>query len=1374
VELPEAQKERIQQIAKSHGTSIQALTLAALTIFYGRTENRKEIAFGVPIHKRRNKRQRQIAGMFAGAIPFKAKYDEENLLTDFIQEIKKQQRYDYRFQTFPFTHLNRKLKLFAQGRSYLFDIMVNYEPMNFNLELEGFETETLHFSSNEGSNPLTIRWCDYGDMQPLMIKFDYQCSYLTKQEVKLLADRLLYIIDQFEVDAEKKVGDISILTHRERQLILGQVPTEDGNWFNQGEKDLGNDRPINVRFEEMVKQFPSSLAVVHLDQRWTYVQLNEKANQVAHTLQQMNVQPGHFVGLYAERSPMFIASVLGILKRGAIYVPLDTQNPGERIHKMLANPELQTVVSSAELMLGLEEWKLHNILLLDEANIAMQERAKQENIAWKDINYLKQGATDNPENQNQIDSWAYVLYTSGSTGEPKGAISRHDGAINHMLAEYESMDLAEGFSFLQSAGIGSDISVWQMLGPLLRGGKAVIIDKIKLLDYDCLLDLLAAEEINVLELVPSYIWGLIEHIKLEKEHPLFPQLQWLMLSGEEAPVKMINEWKKLYPKVRVLNAYGPCETSDDVVQYEIKAQMGEEVLRTPIGRVIDNMNVFVLDRANCLAPIGVPGEICITGIGVGAGYWGQAEKTAKVFVQNPFAGTLGSVMYKTGDLGCWLPNGELDFLGRIDRQVKVRGNRVELGEIEAQVRQTPGVKDAHILVHKTADNQELVVAFIVMNTEAFDLPEGYAHDDRYAVGVELAHQELEQALRTFCKDKLPAYMQPNHYCFVEELPTNLSNKVDQNKLVQLLQAMDQVGNVANEASYAAPRNETETKLAKIWQGLLNLDKVGIHDNFFELGGDSIVIIQVVSRAKRMGIQLSPRDMFQFQTIATLVENVEKQVITIQAEQGKLEGQVEFMPIQRRFFEEEHGSMSHYNQSVLLSVDKQVDEATLEQAVRAIVAQHDALRMQFPNDGDYWWQKYGNYAGELEVLNFQQKSSDTFKTAVTETCDRAQASLDIEAGELIRTVLMKAPETEERNRLFIVIHHIVVDGVSWRIIVEDIERAIDALLEGKAIELGHKTSSYRDCVTAQAAYTISPSMESQRDYWKQIVNDNAAFSLPTDHEVGQKQMMDVIDYTVHMDERYTEKLLKKVNRSYHMEINDILLSALSLTLSEWSGQDKVVIGLEGHGREDISRSIDISSTVGWFTSLFPVSIQLEAEMSEGAVIKSVKERLRLLPEKGIGYGLLRYLHPSLETQSELEGKDWEIIFNYLGQFDNLFANSKWFKPAKEDTGKRVGDLFPFNNKFEVNGLILDGKLTMHWTYCTKEYDAKTVEQLAARFFAQLQRLIDHCEQVTIPEYTPSDFGLGNEISVEDLDAFMNQKADGMRLQTQVERLHRLSP
>jgi len=716
---------KLQERSKELGVTLYMTLLAAYKVLLYRYTQQNDICVGTPVAGRNYPEIENLIGFFVNILAIRTQIQPGETFSQLVQKVKNISLDAFANQEVPFERIvESTVSQRDLSRSPIFEVTFGF---NNNLDLSngvggGQNGYALSDTTHLTAEPIEVTKSTYDinldideSENGLTITAQYCSDLFHENSIQAMVGQYIEILSSIVRNPEQQIEKINLLSKKEQQVLLGEKPMSSGEYLNASTVELNNNLPINLRFEQIASSFGKECAVIHEEVRWTFDQLNSFANQLGQVLADNGLTQPQFAGVYLERSPELIACLLGIIKSGGVYVPLDTNNPSERVEAMIAESELQVLITNTTLVDGLSLPENTKVLLLDTPSAQWKKKAKARGIAYHDIKDIKKASTGNLANTNEMDSWAYMLFTSGSTGKPKGAITRHDGALNHLLAEYTALELKDGFRFLQSAGIGSDISVWQMLGPILKGGAAVIVDKFDLLDYENLIQILEKEQLSLIEFVPAYIWGLVEYIQELpiEDRPAFADLKWIMMVGEAVPVKLVNSWRSLFPHVRVLNGYGPCEASDDIAQYEIKETLDERLLRVPIGRPLQNMNIFILDSNTNLCPIGVPGELCVSGIGVGAGYWKLPQKTAERFISNPFPETLGTTLYKTGDLAKWRHDGQLEFLGRIDRQVKIRGHRVELGEIESFIRKHPVVTDCHVMVAKGEKEAGTLATFMV-------------------------------------------------------------------------------------------------------------------------------------------------------------------------------------------------------------------------------------------------------------------------------------------------------------------------------------------------------------------------------------------------------------------------------------------------------------------------------------------------------------------------------------------------------------------------------------------------------------------------------------------------------------------------------------
>ena len=591
----------------------------------------------------------------------------------------------------------------------------------------------------------------------------------------------------------------------------------------------------------------------------------------------------------------------------------------------------------------------------------------------------------------------------------------------------------------------------------------------------------------------------------------------------------------------------------------------------------------------------------------------------------------------------------------------------------------------------------------------------------------------QQELREYLQQRLPEYMIPTAWMELTELPLTRNGKVDR----KALPAPEPISRPESN-EYSAPETPVEVALANIWSGLLGIENVSVHDNFFELGGDSILVIQVVARAREAGIHLVPKLLFQHQTIARLAA-VTETVSRIVAEQGLVTGEVPLSPIQHHFFARELPDSHHYNQSIMLELDEDVDASSMKRAVEELLLQHDALRSRFRSEGTTWRQFIvpDHSAEVFSQSDFSSLPHAERSRALESEAERLQRSLDLAQGPLVRVALCKISDGEPQ-RLIIVVHHLVVDGVSWRILLEDLQTAYQQLRQAQVVQLPAKTTSIKAWSEGLGEHAKSAAMRNEVDYWLSLPY-TLANSLPRDFEAGENTIDSARSLSVSLGIDETQALLQDLPGAFHTRINEVLLTALAVTLSNWTTESAFLIDIEGHGREEIDPRFDLSRTIGWFTAIFPFLLDASGAVAPVEVLKQVKEQSRKIPNNGIGYGLLRYLGDARVVQVLSAQPQAELIFNYLGQFDHVFApTSSIFKPARESAGSNSSARGLRTHLLEINSIITGNRLRVNWTYSENIHRRTTVERLAEKYIDILRELIDHSSSAKMTGLTPSDF------------------------------------
>lgn len=929
---------------------------------------------------------------------------------------------------------------------------------------------------------------------------------------------------------------------------------------------------------------------------------------------------------------------------------------------------------------------------------------------------------DNLKGIRQPGDLAYVNFTSGSSGKPKGVMVEHKNLVGYLNAFFHEFDISEKDTVLQQASFSFDTFGEEIYPILLRGGKIVIINRTELLDIHFLADFLPKHGITVIDCSPLLLNELNKLVRVKCVD--------LFISGGD--VLKNQHISHLSTVGRVYNTYGPTESTICATYYRCPANVSDrKPLKSTIsiGKPIANYQVYILDKDHLILPVGIPGEISIGGIGVSRGYLNNPLLTKEKYIPHPFAGN--QRFYKTGDLAKWLPDGNINFLGRIDHQVKIRGYRIEIGEIEMQMMRKDNIKEAVVITqNKSPDGSR------ENNTEA-------AHEFLVAFFVSSKQQPVME-LREYLMRELPAYMIPTHFVQIETLPVTAGGKVDRRKLA----AMDD--RHFYKEKYMAPTNEIEKNLVVIWQQVLGCNPVGINDNFFLIGGDSIKSIQITARMNQLGYKIQMKDIFQNPTIEQLAPLVKK--LEYSTSQELVTGIVTLTPVQKEFFLEDRQSPHHFNHAIMLFSKDGLDETALKIVFKKIHHHHDALRMTFKNEkGKIIQRIHGpDYPISLYIHNLRDITDKTHTfIAIRHRTNEIQTRINLETGPLTQLALF---HTIYGDYLLIVIHHLVVDGVSWRILMEDIETLYRKYQQKEELVLPPKTDSFKSWAENLIQYANSETFLKESTYWEKL--DLPSIPLIKKDFDEPTFIKDTTSLSFTINRQATHLLLNRANLAFGTEINDLLLTALGLAIQKTWGHKQVAIVMEGHGREDISPHLQVSRTIGWFTSVYPVVLNLSFAGNLSRQIKEVKENLHQLPKKGIGYGILKYLTKDVYKKDLNFHWHPQVTFNYLGQFDTDLEQMSSFRIANHLIGSTMDPEEKRMYELDISGMITNNQLEISVDYDKKQYKFETMENFMSHYREQLENIIDFCSTREKSELTPSDLTY-NGLSIEMLEVLTSR-------------------
>jgi amino acid adenylation domain-containing protein/non-ribosomal peptide synthase protein (TIGR01720 family) len=1052
-----------------------------------------------------------------------------------------------------------------------------------------------------------------------------------------------------------------------------------------------SERCVHELFEEQAARTPDAVALVHGRTALTYGQVNAAANRLAALLLAHGLRPETRVALYLDRRPTTIVAMLAVLKAGGAYLPLELDTPAPRLRGLLADADVRIVLTE-------ERWQSAIPSLSAVTVIALDAPSPAGEVARANTDAARSRPTVCPQ------QLAYVIYTSGSTGGPKGVAVPHAGLSRYVgwaaqALTPSSAPVISSFAF--------DLVMTSVWVPLVAGGRLELFDAADAVTQ--LADrLVQGARYGLMKLTPTHLQALAAELG---ERVPTGSVESLVVGGEALVGEQLARWKTAWPSTTLVNHYGPTET---VVGCCFHPQPLRDVRagRVPIGRPAPGVRGCVRDGAGQLVPVGVTGELFIGGGQMARGYLGRAALTAERFVPDPFGEEAGARLYRTGDRVRRRTDGALEYLGRFDTQVKIRGYRVEPAEVEAIVATAPGVREARVLPRPTASGDAQLVAYVVGAVEP-------------------------EALRAHVRQQAPEYLVPAAFVRLEAWPLTPNGKLDVRALPDP---------AAAATCDDPPRTPIEKALAEIWAGVLRRDRINRGDNFFELGGDSIMAIQVASRARRAGVHLMPRQVFESQTIAALALAASAATPPGGAEQGRVEGRSPLTPIQCWFFEQHHPTPWHYNQSLLLAVSPAIDERALHRALQAVLTHHDALRLRFRRTDAGWEQWHGGETGiEVERVDLTGRTPQDQDRAQDAIEAERQASLDLERGPLGRALLFDRGGGD--RRLLLILHHLVVDGVSWRVLREDLERAGAQAMAGRTCDLGAKSSSFQQWAAALQRHAASGAMAAEAAYWL-AQGAVAVRPLPVDGS-SAATVAASRTVTVHLTEDETRRLTQDVSAAYRTGVNDVLLCALTEAICAWTGDTRLRVALESHGRqEEVGSALDLTRTVGWLTSVYPVVFDRIPSGGPARRLMGIKEQLRGVPTHGIGYGMLRYLGPDARLQRELAAQQApEILVNYLGQFDHDDARDGVFRVRAAGRGHDAAEGNRRSHRLLIGGGIRDGCLHLHWTYPDGAFRRATIEWVAGSCLSALRDLIAHCGDADAGACTPSDFPLAGLTQAE---------------------------
>ncbi|NMN96346.1 amino acid adenylation domain-containing protein [Nocardiaceae bacterium YC2-7] len=1332
-------------IAKEHHSTTFMVAHALLAVLLARLSGTTDIAIGTPVAGRGEQALDDVVGMFVNTLVLRTEVDPNSSFTDLLERARETDLGAFGHADLPFERLVEVLNPErSQARHPLFQVMLTFQNLaRTDLTFPELQVSAVDFDLAIAKFDLQVTLSEHigehGEAAGMSGVVTYATDLFDEATIATFVEQFDRVLRAVVGTPDIVVGDIAVLDAAEHDRLLHD--------WNEPGSDVADATLIGL-FGVQARRTPDRVAVVHDGRSLTYSDLSQRVNRLARKLIAEGVGAESLVAVALPRSLDLVVALLAVLEAGGAYLPIDVTYPAERLAFMLSDSKpvcaVTTAASGADLPVG-------DVPIIDLDAI--------------DLTAGDGSALEDDERRRPLRpaNTAYVIYTSGSTGTPKGVLVPHANVVRLFANTRERFGFDETDVWTLFHSYAFDFSVWELWGPLLHGGKLVVVDYFTSRTPEEFLELLRREGVTVLNQTPTAFYQLIEADRADRAaDPL--QLRHIIFGGEALDLKQLARWYDRHDDAspRLVNMYGITETTVHVSYLELTSSMADGSSASVIGRAVPGLGVYVLDSRLHPTPVNVPGEIYVTGGQLARGYLGRPELSAGRFVADPF-GAPGAKMYRTGDVARWNAAGQLEYAGRSDSQVQLRGFRIELGEIESVLKTGPGVANAVAAVWTGENSTERLIGYVVTESGA---------------AVDTA------AVLEHVSGFLTDYMVPDALVVLDALPLTANGKLDRKALP--------APKFVSDRPFRAPETPMETTIAEVFADVLGVDRVGVEDSFFALGGDSIVSIQLVSRAKARGVYFTPRNVFEQKTVRGLAEVAvlgdDAGPIVLEELPGGGVGDMPLTPIVS-FMVQRGGGFDRYTQSIALELPRGIDRAGLSAALKAVIDRHDMLRAKLFRDPDGEWQLQTRDTDSVAVddliahVPFEASSTDEdLVTLAHSELEAAAGRLAPADGVVLQFVWLdpivdaESSAGSRSGRLIIVAHHLVIDGVSWRIIIPDLVSAWAQLLSGAEPVLAAVGTSMRRWAHGLADRAHSDELLAELPAWRKIVDvaDPLLGDRPLDATVDLASTVEKFSVTV--PEPVTDALLTDLPRLYHGAANDGLLAGLALALLRWRQRRGIdatatLVSLEGHGREeDLVPGADLARTVGWFTSIFPVGIDLRGidvddafagGPAAGAAVKAVKEQLLAVPNRGVGFGVLKYL--AADHASDLaSARTGEISFNYLGRISagdvpEGMADFGWM-PAGD-----LGDLsvspdadMPAMAAIDINAVVLGGSLRATFGFPTTLLDNADVTELADHWMDALTALAAHTQTPGAGGLTPSDVNLV-QVRQRDLESFESRFA-----------------
>ena len=1339
-DLGKEETTALKKMASDQGVTSFMMIFSIVCIMLSKISSQEDIIIGTDTAGRNHPDLESVIGMFVNTLPLRNFPAPQKTFNQFLGEVKERTLKAFDNQGYQFEDMVERIDVERDfSRNPLFDVMFSFDDIPA-------EQEQIPVQENPDSTIKPHAYENRTAKFDLMLtsrevaeRFSFSLEYCTKLFQKETIQRYISYFKQLvssviadaESTIERKISGIEIIPEEEKKQVLAD--------FNANTADFPQNKTICHIIEHHSQRTPNSTAIACKGNELTYDALNKRSNQLARLLRERGISGNQLVGVLCERSIEMVIGILSVWKAGGGYIPIDINYPFNRIDIILADSGAEVLLTTSGSFPGVNQFyreiasrtNVRHIIYLDkEKDIRHHNRLfkthrdslprdrgcdPEQNIGTggiTDIHTIDAYSKENPQWINDSLGLSYVIYTSGSTGKPKGAMVEHLGMMNHLQAKINDLQLTGGSIVAQNASHTFDISIWQFFAALMIGGKTIIYPEELVLEPEQFISQVIKDRVTILEVVPSYLSILLTY--LDKRDDVHLPLRYLLVTGEEVKPTLVRKWFEKYPGIKMVNAYGPTEASDDITHYFMaNAPDGD---RISIGKPLQNLDIYIVDKHMKLCPIGVKGEICVSGVGVGRGYLNSPERTAEAFIEDAFVKSLStqtshahslnhSTIYKTGDLGRWLADGTIEFFGRMDYQEKIRGFRIELGEIELKLASHPEIKDTVVIAAEAAKGSRT----------------GSGDGNKYLCSYFVSNSEIPAAdLREYLMKELPGYMIPSYFIRMDKIPLTPNGKIDRKALPEPeIKAGD---------GYAAPRNPVEEKLAEIWADILGNEKesIGIDSNFFELGGHSLKATLLAARIhKAFNVRLPIAEIFRTPVIRTLSEYIEAaaedKFLSIQVAEEKEYYALSSAQNRLFFMHLMKPKSTAYNVLRIVVLQGDIDKDRLEKAFTKLSHRHQNLRTSYMLLGKEPVQKiHKGLQFKIEYIDLSNTHNEgeggtpTPPQSPQDTIKNFVRPFDLTQGPLLRIGLVK--EYENRHILAVDIHHIITDGVSDGLLVQDFM----SIYAGD--ELPPLKLQYRDFSEWQNRLFRSDILKKQEEYWlNRFKGDIPVLNLPMDYSGPPGQAPDkgaVIDFTIDRDmTAHLYELLKETGTTTFM----VLLAIFDILLSKYTGQEDIVIGAPVTGR----RHHDLQGIIGMFVNMLVMRNRPRGN-------KTFREFLEEVKENALNaYGNQDYQFDELIRKLGLQGDSTRNpLFNIVLEMQNITDSRENNDTMKGDNALQV---YPYGAADDIVKAVFDmilkiyennGTIDMTLLYSSALFKKSRIERMVKHYAEILQKVIEN--------------------------------------------------